>query len=449
MERLRSKATWGVAQTREGVLRARLTTGDGLQFECGAAQPVAGERILAGLSAAEVALRKVVLPFVHRDQIRAVLPQESSDALINRPETPRFAFHAAPEKNGKASRVLYAVADERRLRAFMTASDSHAASASGVVLAELAAWPLLEAAELLKGGAAALVVDASADPAAVFRLDADGPADLRLASAAATAAGEEALRAELAWLAGALIGEQDGGGDEGGEGLKTLFLGRTSAFWEPLLALEAWGGAQRPPLQSLGQGLREWRWLRPAGLALAARRGHARLLDFQEGAAVGIPWREWLAPWRPVLLFFLALSLVWGGREGLRFAQAQSRFAHFKHETEAAFREALPKVPVIVNPTLQLKQVLMRAAPEESRIPKLGEWLALIQTRVPHNSQVRWLHLRYEAGEVRLQGEAPSYEHLDRIRAALQSAPQVREVRMEDAHIVAKSKIVRFRLRLL
>ncbi len=438
-----ARATLGVAETRGGTLSVRAIPGEGRHFECGNAQPAEGERILAGLSAAAMALRKVVLPFSRREQIRAVLPQESADSLINRLETPRFAFHATGLENG--SRVLYAVCEERRLTVFRSELGRLKLAPGGVVLAELGAWPLL-AAEMIPSGQPVLVVDASADPAVVYRLEEGAVVDLRLVSTAATTLGEEALGEELAWLATALV---DGVPEERRSTVKKLFLGRSEPFWQPLLALEPLADARRPALVTLGGGLREWCWVRPAGLALAARGEHAQLLDFQEGKGLDVQWREWLSPWRGALILWLVLAVVWGGREGVRYGMAHGRHDRLKQRAEAVFRKTLPRIPVIVDPVLQLQQVLNRAAPESGQGLKPGEWLALIQMRVTSESRVRWLRFRYEAGEVRLEGEVPSYNHLDQVRSALRADPRVREVRMDEAHIVRKSKNVRFRLRLL
>ncbi|MBF0127632.1 MAG: hypothetical protein HQM02_10535, partial [Magnetococcales bacterium] len=224
----------------------------------------------------------------------------------------------------------------------------------------------------------------------------------------------------------------------------------TRAFWQPLCQARGMGQVEIPALEALGQGLLGWEWLRPAGLALAAAQGsHTRMLDFLEGDGER-QWRSWLRPWRGSALLAASLLLAWSGQEILRYTTAKTRFEQFKAATEATFREALPQVPVIVDPRMQLQQALGQAhVAKEGNTLSLNTWIGIIQTAIPAETRVRWSRLRYEPGEVQLTGEVPSYKHLDRVRSALQQATGGKETRMDEARIVPESKTVHFRLGLL
>lgn len=442
---------------------------------------------VVGLSATRMALRRARLPFLRGDQIRAVLPQESVDILVKRLEQPCFAFHAVPDPSGEGSQVFFAVCETRLLTAFIEGLLGMKVQPVGVVVAELGAWPLLEQAGLIATRGSVLIVDATLDPPAIIHL-VDGQLQaLRLVTPATVAAGAEAVREELLWLLDAMLRsqvvphrenekpsqvvphreseEQNDIAVATVEGEKNvIFLGRSQAFWKPFLGNPVWkslskefsiektdaeGGGWVPELRELGQGLHGWAWVRSAGLALAARQGQTRLLDFHGvGGFYGI-MREWLDFWRVAGVLFVLLAILWGGMAGLRYHLAQTRNLYFTSETKVVFHKTLPRVPVMLDPRLQLRQALAQAAPEGGQTLKMVTWLRSIQTQVDAESAVQWLRFRYEPGEVQLLGEVPSYKHLDRVQTALKSIPFVQEVRTEEAHIVTKTKKVQFRLRLL
>lgn len=443
---MKSTATWGVVQTPEKLLWVRMVDRNALMFETGSSVIIGGEQaVVAALSAVDMALRKTVLPFTRRDQIWAVLPQEAMDTHLTRFEDPCFALQWEPVEQEAA--VFFAQCDRHHLDALLTCLQASQIKPAGVVMAELGAWPLLDTATLLTTQNSSLVVDASAEPVAVYSITDGKLQDLRLISPATTALGEQALVTELTWLTEDLLKRLP---ETNLESVKLVFLGQSEPFWQPLLDIYPKQPIKIPNLESLGQGLRGWEWLRPAGLALAAAQGtHGRLMDFLNGAGER-QWQTWLQPWRNGAIAALILLLAWSGQEVMRFTQAKTRYTALKTETEAIFRQALPHIPVIVEPQLQLKQALGQTnGTKEGQFPALGHWIKNIQTAVPADTQVKWLRLRYEPGEVQLTGEVPSYQHLDKVRAALQQASGGRETRMDEARIVSETKSVRFRLGLL
>ncbi|MBF0262338.1 MAG: hypothetical protein HQL97_10960 [Magnetococcales bacterium] len=441
---MRSRATWGVVSTSasEKPLWARLVDRDTPRFETGLPVIAGGERgVLAGISALGMAVRTCTLPFARRDQIWAVLPQESADSLVRRFEEPCHAMQWEPVKTGAL--VFHAVCERATMGVMLDRLHEAAIKPVGVVIAELGAWPLLEAAHLTGTTGPTLVVDGSASPCALYLVEEGKIRELRLVAPASETLGEEALLEELTWLIEETTTRLDHPA-----GPRAIFLGRTRDFWRPLWEGRPLGPVEIPTLEALGQGLKQWEFLRPAGLALAAARGqHERLLDFQHGAGER-QWHGWLRPWRGAGVVALLFLLAWGGEEGWRYTQAKARHDRLKAETEATFRETLPTIPVIVEPVSQMKQALglMTGGAMEGDFPSLGTWIGLIQTSVPAETKVKWLRLRYEPGEVQLHGEVPSYNHLDKLRAALQPLSKGKETRMDEARIVPESKTVRFRL---
>ncbi|MEO5333900.1 MAG: type II secretion system protein GspL [Magnetococcus sp. YQC-5] len=447
---MKSAATWGLVPSPQKQLWVRLVDRNALVFETGMSVIVGGERaVLAGLSVVGMTLRKTVLPFTRRDQIWAILPQEAMDTLLYRLDDPCFALQWEPVEQGAA--VFFAMCERSLLDELLARLTEEKIKPVGVVMAELGSWPLLEAAGLLGQQTASqqssIVVDGSADPVAVYSVTEGQLRDLRLVAPATVALGEGALLEELGWLIQDLMHRLSG---QNLTGVKMIFLGHSRVFWQPLWEVLGWTNVEVPGLEALGQGLRSWEWVRPAGLALAAAQGsHHRLMDFMNGAG-DKQWQTWLRPWRGAALLVLMLLMIWGGQQAMRYHQAKSEYARLKTATEAIFREALPHIPVIVEPQLQLKQALGQAnVAKEGSFQSLGTWIGIIQNSVPVDTQVKWLRLRYEPGEVQLTGEVPSYQHLDRVRAALQQVSGGKETRMDEARIVPETKIVRFRLGVL
>lgn len=437
-----STATWGVVAAGEGLLTARLLGEESLYFECGQVVPEPSERLVAGLSATQMVFGALTLPFIKSEQIRAVLPQESADLLINRMDNPRFAFRAL--KDGKSSRVFFAVCESSILADWLDQLRGLSLKPLAVVVAELGAWPLLERSGLLNEEGSTLVVDASLDPPSIFHIEKGFLHTLRLVAPVTVKLGDYAVADELLWLLDSmrksLIQAEDT------PPCPIYLLGRSQSFWAPFLTIP---GSRIVESNTLAQGLKGWAWIRSAGLALMASSGKEKGLDFQQGGGFYGHWREWLSIWRMAGILGLVLALVWGGGQGTRYYKAQKRYHHYKSETSALFYKTLPHIPVMVDARLQLRQVLNQAAPDSSLGQDMGPWIYQIQSKVSADTGVRWFRFRYEPGEVRLMGEVSSYKHLDRVLTTLKSIDGIREVKTEEAHIVKETKKVQFRLRLL
>ncbi len=444
---MKSTATWGVVQTPDKLLWARLVDRNARVFESSLKVITGGEQaVVAALSAVDMALRKTTLPFTQHEQIWAVLPQEAMETLIARFNDPCYALQWKTAKSADAD-VFFALCERQALDGLLTQLATTEIQPIGVVMAELGAWPLLETTTLLPQQSTTLVVDGSANPPSVYSIIQGRLHDFRLVAPATIALGNTAITDEIQWLTTDLLNRLP---DKNPAEIKMVFLGQSPEFWHPITTLYAEIQCEIPTLTALGEGLRDWEWVRPAGLALAAAQGtHNRLMDFLNGAGEQ-QWQTWLRPWRQTAILMLILLLAWGGQTLVRLTQAQAQFTELKTQTDAIFRDALPTIPVIVEPVLQLKQALGQAnVNKEGEFPNLGHWIRVIQTAIPADTQVKWLRLRYEPGEIQLSGEVPSYQHLDKLRSALQQLSGGRETRMDEARIIAETKTVRFRLGLL
>ncbi|MBF0147679.1 MAG: hypothetical protein HQL84_15925 [Magnetococcales bacterium] len=435
---------WGVIEDRERLLWVRLMDGHALNFEVDATPGHGGkQRIVAALPSVHMAFRKTVLPFIRRDQIWEVLPQEALDTLVAPFDHPRFAMQWEP--GNQESSVFYALCHQDRLTELLTRLSAGRIRPAGVVVAELGAWPLLEAVGVLVPTSSALIMDASGDSVVVYCVVEEKIRDFRQVAPATCALGEEAIRKELSWLVPDLFARLPENSTE----RRIIALGRTPAFWHALSGMTGMDRCEIPELGTLGRGLPGWEWIRPAGLAWMAYHNHSfRFMDFLQGSGTN-PWLPWLRPWRNTAVLVLLLLLAWSGREGMRLLEAQARFENLKTETVALFREVLPQAP-FMEPRMQLQQALdaIQATRKEDNIV-LGNWIHLIQTAIPSATEVKWLHLHHEPGELQLVGEVPSYKHLDQVRSALLQATGEKELHTDEARILPETRTIRFRLRLL
>ncbi|MBF0135331.1 MAG: hypothetical protein H7833_12070 [Magnetococcus sp. DMHC-1] len=440
---MKFKTAWGIVQGAEKQLQVCLVDHETRVFKCDVTlNNGKKQRVIAALSATDMALRKTVLPFTHRDQIWAVLPQEAMDTLIYPFENPCYAMQWELVEQG--SSVIFALCEQKKIDDLLLGLSATEIKPVGVVMAELGAWPLLEAAGMLTSQTWILIVDATAQPASIYWVKDGLLQELRLVAPATVTQGENAVLEELAWLATDLIARLP----DKSTYFKVIALGKTRACWQSLWEAKGIGTYEVPGLDVLGQGLPGWEWVRPAGLALAAaRRDHFRLLDFLHGTG-DVAWQTWLQPWQKVVTLAAVLFLAWGIQEFLHLTQAKNRYNRLKAETEMVFHEALPQVPV-VEPLLQLRQALRQIQATRKEQLSLGSWVSTIQTSIPAETQVKWLQLRYEPEDIQLTGEVPSYKHLDRVRSALLQVSGGREIRTDEARILPETKVVRFRLRVL
>jgi len=148
-----------------------------------------------------------------------------------------------------------------------------------------------------------------------------------------------------------------------------------------------------------------------------------------------------------VLLMVAVVAVV---QEGARYSVLQERTQTVSNTIKTLFQTTLPNVPM-VDPLAQIRQAYQRisGSGEEKPSRRLGQWIALIQTTIPSETKVQWKQLQFEQGQLQLVGEVPSYDHLDKVQAALKEAEGVVEVVMEKAQILTKSRHVQFNLKVL
>lgn len=415
-----------------------------LGAERGAALHVVPRLTAVGIRATDVVFRTASLPFQKREQIRQVLPQEAFESLINRPDEPQLAF--VSHVNGdEGSDLFYGVADLNALESTVNDYSAQGVKGGHYWISEVGSWPLLHTLNLIADDERVFIVDQSAEMPALLWVDRGQLRALRTVSPAACAGSEELVQEELQWLIGDQLRQLEEVPD------KIILLNVDTSLKLPIECESAMHVT--PQLSDLfDEEEGAWSWLRPAGLAMAVtdRLWSERLLNFRTGKLAGeINWKGWLAPWRAAAVVLLMVGATAVAHQSARYAQLDERSMQFSQQISAQFQKTLPQVPM-VDPVAQVKQAYRKIAGNSERpVRPLGQWIAMIQTRVPKETGVQWKQLLYDNGQLQLIGEVPSYDHLDKVQAALKESDGVESVEMEKAQILSKSRHVQFNLKVM
>lgn len=419
-----------------------------IRFECGFAgreeafpKGIAARNIIAGVTARGMAFRKTNLPFVKIEKIRAIVGQEALDALLEKPVRLHVALNTRTAPEG--TDVFYAAADRDVLEGNLQQLNTYfSGMPGGLVVAELGAWPLLEERDLMPVEGTALVVDGSASPVSLYVVSQKGLETLRLVSPQTEKNGVLEVLDEIGWLVAEVFTQYP-------DCRVAFCLGDAADTYREAILRQQAVDARTVSIGQLGDGLSDWRTVRAGGLAVAARNKTGRqLLDFSWGEfSTRDRWKSLLLPWRSAAFLFLFLAGVVFVHEGFRYRTLKTQDNRLQQKIEEVFREALPNVPVVVDPKRQLQQALQSVNVTTSGgALELSQWLAMIQMRTPKDLQVQWRQLHFEKARVELLGEIASYEELSRLQAALRGGDQSLKVEVEDAQLNAENRRIQFKL---
>ena len=169
----------------------------------------------------------------------------------------------------------------------------------------------------------------------------------------------------------------------------------------------------------------------------------------QAGSEALLEELAWLSPWQPVVLVLALATFIGIFQQGWLYYFMQKEAADAQKKIEAAFREALPNVPVIIDARKQLQQALQGAS---LSVPGAGatlnHWLAILQLKTPANLNVEWQHLHYANSAIEILGEVSSYEELSQLQAELSGAEGLNKIDVEDARLITKKNRVQFKLKI-
>ncbi len=203
-----------------------------------------------------------------------------------------------------------------------------------------------------------------------------------------------------------------------------------SELLEPAAGLAGAEGTQPPPEFALAVGLA----LRAAGVQ---GRGMNFLAVEESAGTRAAALRRSLVVFGVLLLLVL---VAWSLSLFLRLRQLERENAEVQSRMERIFREALPEEPKIVKPLVQMRSHLEQLRRDYRAFSSItGEGpsplqvLRQISVKPPPGLSLEVSALSVTGGVARLTGKTDSFKSLDRLKRALQEAPEFREVRIESA----------------
>jgi type II secretion system protein L len=179
------------------------------------------------------------------------------------------------------------------------------------------------------------------------------------------------------------------------------------------------------------------------GLALAEqvnfRRGEFAYRVIDEGARRK---KRTLIAAGAAAAMLLALNL------GVKYYMVHTAYDKLDKEIKTVYRQALPDAKVIADPVRQLKSSLDEA---RKKFGVLGTGLSTLDVMkavndgVPKEVRVSFQEFNLEGDQLKLQGEAASFESVDKIKAELQKTAMFSGVSVLDTRMGANNK-VKFRI---
>ncbi|HUL01299.1 MAG TPA: GspL/Epsl periplasmic domain-containing protein [Nitrospirota bacterium] len=129
---------------------------------------------------------------------------------------------------------------------------------------------------------------------------------------------------------------------------------------------------------------------------------------------------------------------------GVKFYLTQSNYGKLDGEIKAIYRQALPDSKLVGDPVEQLRRKL-----DESR-KKFGvlgsgtsalDVMKIVTESIPKEIRVSFQEFLLEGDRLKLQGEAPTFESVDKIKTELQKAPPFAEVQVLDTRMGVDNKV--------
>jgi len=151
---------------------------------------------------------------------------------------------------------------------------------------------------------------------------------------------------------------------------------------------------------------------------------------------------------RAVLLAGAAAAVLFGVNIGVKAALVESGYGKLDRELQDIYRRTFPDSKNIADPLRQMRQNMEEA---KAKIGTLGSGMSVLDIMqavtdgIPKEVRVNFSEFMLEGDRLKLQGEASSFEAVDRIKAELQKTPSFSEVLVPDTRMGVENR-VKFRM---
>ncbi len=151
---------------------------------------------------------------------------------------------------------------------------------------------------------------------------------------------------------------------------------------------------------------------------------------------------------RAVLFAGAAAAVLFGVNIGVKAALVESGYGKLDREIRDIYQKTFPDAKNVADPLRQMRQHLDEA---KGRFGALGSGMSVLDIMkavtdgIPKEVRVSFADFLLEGDRLKLQGEASSFEAIDRIKADLQKAPSFSEVLVQDTRMGVENR-VKFRM---
>jgi type II secretion system protein L len=151
---------------------------------------------------------------------------------------------------------------------------------------------------------------------------------------------------------------------------------------------------------------------------------------------------------RALIAAFAVAAMLFLVNMGVKAYMVETTYGKLDREIRAIYKQAVPDSKVVTDPVRQLQSSLEEARKKYGALASgtsVLDAMKAITDGVPQEIRVSFQEFNMENDRIRLQGDAPSFEAVDRIKAELQKSPLLAEVNVLDTRMGTDNK-VKFRL---
>ena len=151
---------------------------------------------------------------------------------------------------------------------------------------------------------------------------------------------------------------------------------------------------------------------------------------------------------RTLIVAAVLVAVLAAANLGVKFTMVQSGYGKLDREIKGIYQQLFPQEPMPGDPLRYLRDKLANA---RKQFGVLGsgssalDAMRAVTEGVPKEVRVSFSEFNLEGDRLKLQGDAPSFESVDKIKAELQKVPSFAEVTVLDTRMGVDSK-VKFRL---
>jgi type II secretory pathway component PulL len=129
---------------------------------------------------------------------------------------------------------------------------------------------------------------------------------------------------------------------------------------------------------------------------------------------------------------------------GVKYYLTQSSYGRLDREIKEIFRETVPNAKLVGDPVDELRKRLDEA---KKKFGVLGtgtsalDVMKAVTEGIPKEVRVSFQEFLLEGDRLKLQGEASSFESVDKMKAELLKAPSIAEVTVQDTRMGVDNKV--------